>query len=176
MLAEIVCITLQAARGTISHYNIATSFDGAVFQTMGVLIFVNTLLATLLLVLFMRPLDLPVAYLWGLRLGITLFVLGSFEGVVMILRGAHTVGLADGGPELPLLNWSTKGGDLRAAHMLGLHALQLIPLAGWLVSRWQRAAPDGRQVACVWGFAAAYAAVTVALFVHALRGRPLFGL
>ena len=38
MLTEIACITAQAARGTTSHYNVHTSFDAAIFATMGVMI------------------------------------------------------------------------------------------------------------------------------------------
>src|SRR5436190_672182 len=43
LVAEMVLIGLQAFRGTTSHFNIATPFDAAVFGTMGVAIFVQTL-------------------------------------------------------------------------------------------------------------------------------------
>jgi hypothetical protein len=56
MAAEMVLIGMQAARGTTSHYNVATAFDGAVFDWMGRMIAVNTLAAILLFALSCRPL------------------------------------------------------------------------------------------------------------------------
>jgi hypothetical protein len=171
MTAEMLLIGMQAARGTTSHYNIATAFDGAVFSWMGVMIMVNTLAATLLFVLFCRPLTrVPRAYAWGIRLGVLVFVVGSLEALAMIFRQAHTVGLPDGGPGLPLVNWSTRGGDLRIAHLLGLHALQAFPLAGHLLAR------RGHGLAALFGFVVLYVAVAVWLFAQAMQGRPLLAI
>ncbi len=71
---------------------------------MGILIAVNSILAVILLLLFLvRPGDLPRPYLWGIRLGFVILLLGSAEGGAMIARDAHTVGAPDGGPGLPFL-------------------------------------------------------------------------
>ena len=91
----------------------------------------------------------------------------------MIARNAHTVGAPDGGPGLPVVSWSTVAGDLRPAHLLGLHALQVLPLLGWLVTlRGGRLAPT-RQTALVLSVAAVYLLITGLVLSQALRGHPL---
>ena len=167
MVIENALITMQAARGTTSHFNATTPFDAVVFIVMGIVIGVNTGILTYLLVLFFRrPVRIPATYLWGIRFGILLTIVGSLEGVVMVLRLAHTVGLADGGPGMPLTNWSTAGGDLRIAHFFGLHALQVIPAFGYLI---RGAKPWGVAV-----FAGAYAGVIALLFWLAMEGHAIF--
>jgi hypothetical protein len=176
-VGEMVCIITQAARGTTSHFNIRSAFDGAVFSVMGLLIAVNTLLVLLMLLLFLRSSERPApAYLWGIRAGLLLFLLGSLEGAVMIANAAHTIGASDGGPGLPLVNWSTRSGDLRVAHFLAFHALQLLPLAGFALSRYKPDWPRTRQVACVLTLALLYTAGVSLVFWQALSGRPLLTL
>ncbi|MBD0325312.1 MAG: hypothetical protein ICV68_02720 [Pyrinomonadaceae bacterium] len=175
---EMFCIILQAARGATSHFNVRTPFDAAIFSTMGLMITINTMLVLLALVLFFaRTRPLPPAYLWGIRLGLLLFLLASVEGMTMIARMAHTVGQPDGGPGLPFVNWSTRAGDLRIAHFLGFHALQFLPLVGYSLSRSRRRAlPERRQVAYLLIVALIYTAVGVLIFRQAMGGRPLISL
>jgi hypothetical protein len=177
---EQACIFLQAARGTTSHFNTRSAFDAAVFSLMGMMIVLNTALTAFVLLLFFRRAaadgpPLAPAYLWGVRLGLLLFIAAGLQGFVMTSQMGHTVGAADGGPGLPLLSWSTRAGDLRIAHALGLHALQALPLAGYAFSR--RTASERRhQVAFTFAFAAVYAAAFALLFRQAMLGRPLLAL
>jgi hypothetical protein len=173
-VGETICIASQAARGVPSHFNISTAYDASVFNLMGVLITFNTLLVLLTLFLFFRtPAPLPPAYVWGIRLGLFLFFLSSVEGYAIAANMAHTVGLPDGGPGLPVVNWSTRAGDLRVAHFLGFHALQILPLAGYAFSRWRADAVRRRAVAFVLAFGLIYFMVFSLLFLQASHGRPL---
>jgi hypothetical protein len=174
MLVEIACIAGQSLRGAQSHFNVATLLDAVVFAIMGAMIGVNTLLVAALLVLFVRhPGGLPAPYLWGIRLGLALLLAGSLEGALMIVRGAHGVGAPDGGPGLPVVNWSTTAGDLRAAHALALHGVQVLPLLGAVLSRTRRPSSESARVGLVFAFAALHVLAFVATLAQALSGRPL---
>ncbi|MGA9997977.1 MAG: hypothetical protein WBP93_21360 [Pyrinomonadaceae bacterium] len=177
MIGESVCLVIQAARGTRTHFNLTTPFDASVFGMMGFLIFLNSILALLITILFFtRAEKLPPAYIWAIRLGLLFFLFAAYEGTVMISNGAHTIGLADGGPGLPMVNWSTKAGDLRIAHLLGLHALQVLPVAGYLISSWKEKLSQSRQIAYIFAFALIYTGVTALLFWQAMKGRPIIAL
>jgi hypothetical protein len=67
----------------------------------------------------------------------------------MVAQGQSVVGVAPGGPGLPVLNWSTTGGDFRVAHCLGIHALQILPIAGWLIDRLEGLPRRGRPTTVV---------------------------
>ena len=171
MVVEQGVIFTQAARGTTSHYNISSGLNAMLFSLMGIFIMANTAMTVWAVYLAWRHRPYgPTGYVWGLRLGLGLFLIGSVLGGMMIHNMQHTVGAPDGGPGLPGLGWSTRAGDLRAAHFLGMHALQALPLLGWALSR----AVPRRAAALTWAGAALYAGAVAGLFALALAGRPLW--
>ena len=169
MVVEMTVVVTQAARGTLSHFNRETRLDDAAFGVMGMFIMVNTVAVAWTLWLYRATPELPPAVTWGVRLGLVLMLMTSAEGMVMIQNQAHTVGAADGGPGLPFLNWSTRFGDLRPAHFVGMHGIQLLPLAGWWLSRRRR---DAGMAAVAAGFGV-LALALVLLTLQALAGKPL---
>jgi len=166
MIIEQVIITWQAANGRLSHFNISTPLYQGLFYLMGAAIVTLTVWTGVIGYYFFKQKQFTVSmpYIWGIRLGIILFVLFAFEGGVMARLLTHTVGASDGGPGLPVFNWSKDHGDLRVAHFIGIHSLQIIPLFGYYIAKTNRS---------VQLFTAGYFIVTVFLLVQAFRGIPL---
>jgi hypothetical protein len=135
MFFENGLILLQAFRATTSHFNINTPADIMIFNLMGIFILIFTITCILICIAFFRQrhFNISSSYLWGIKLGLLFFIFFSLEGGMMLGLMKHTVGAADGTPGIPLLNWSKQYGDLRIAHFLGIHSLQVLPLAGFYV-------------------------------------------
>ena len=176
LVAETGGIAIQAMRGLPSHYNITGSENALIFAVIGLAILCNTLIAFLVLFLFLwMDIDMPRAYLMGIRLGLVLFVIGGFEGMIMILNQAHTVGAADGGPGLPFLEWSTKAGDLRAAHLAGIFGVQIMPLVGYGMHRLMKDRNIPAQLVLVTAIAGLWTFIFMRLFYQAVAGKPILG-
>lgn len=129
MVVEMAIIVTQALRGRRSHFNLDTSFDSVLSTTMIAVIGVFVLaLVAIALLATVRPLATSalLATAWRAALWIGLFA--AVSGFAMGGRGSHTIGGPDGGPGLPVTNWSTTHGDLRVSHFFALHALQILPL------------------------------------------------
>lgn len=170
---ELAYITLQAARGMESHFNVSTPFYIAMYALMGI--------AAALLVGSTLPMAWEIArrparglqgsFVTAVVLGLILtFLLGGGLGGYMSSQIGHSVG-AQGG-HVPLFGWNRSGGDLRIAHFLGIHAQQAIPILGALITGFAARARWGLLI----GGTAAYTALTLAVFFQAVAGRPLLPL
>ena len=166
MVFELAVIVWQAANGRPSHFNITTPLYALLFSLMGAAIVILIFWTVYICILFFlqKQFDIPRAYLWGIRLGLLFFIIFSFEGGIMAAKLSHTVGAADGSEGLPVVNWSKQYGDLRVAHFIGMHALQVLPLAGYFVFR---------KTALLFIFAFVYFALATFMTVMALKGMPL---
>jgi hypothetical protein len=156
-----------------------------VYNVMGTGIWVLWILQIWTAVLLLRQRFESPLLAWSLRLALVLTVLGSSVGFLMVAprgpqiaefkaghptrSGAHTIGGDDGGPGLPLTGWSLDHGDLRAAHFIGLHALQLLPIAGFLATR-SRHRSRRKQVLLVQLTGASYFGLFALLLCEALAG------
>lgn len=187
MVLEMAIISAQAGRGITSHFNVSTPFNAVLFGTMGVAIIMQTLSTIAVAVALWRHPFADRALGWALRFGMSLTIVGALTGPMMTrptaaqleaaragepmtTAGAHTIGGPDGGPGLIGTGWSTEHGDVRVAHFVGLHALQIFAALAWLLT-WLQVAPASRtRLILVAG--PSYAAFYVILLVQALRGVP----
>ncbi|WP_420644375.1 hypothetical protein [Candidatus Leptofilum sp.] len=190
-LVEIIGIFVQAARGVPSHFNVGTPFDAVIFSLMGTFVLVIWVMNIATAVLLMRQKMDNRPFAWALRLGLLITAVGAILGFLMTtptadqlaametgemlsIVGAHSVGVEDGGAGLPFVGWSTEGGDIRPAHFVGLHALQLIPLLGIFVNRrFRTRLSEGRRTALVAIGGVGYLGVVLLLLWQALRAQPL---
>jgi hypothetical protein len=188
---EMVLIVMQVLRNTTSHFNQETPFDAAVFTAMGAVIAGMWLLNAIVAFLLARRRFAEAPIVWGVRLGLVAGLLGMTVAFLMTqptpdqdaliaatgsssIVGAHAVGVADGGPGLPVVGWSTDGGDLRVAHFVGLHGLQVVPLLGLALVRFGPPWLPMRDRARLVGVTAAFwIALTLLLTWQALREQPL---
>ena len=131
LVVELAIIVGAAAAGTTSHFNVSTPLATAMWSLIAVsisVLWVATFVACL--VLFRNPLGdraRTIAIRGGALISLVRFGLGylmtspaaaqlaNFGGIA----GVHAVGIADGGPGLPVLVWSTVAGDLHIPHFVG---------------------------------------------------------
>jgi uncharacterized membrane protein len=194
LLVEIGLITMQVLRGTSSHFNATSPFNLIVYSLMGGFITAVSLCTLLLAIWLIRQrmadAAADAAFAWSLRLGVLIAFVGMAVAFLMTMPtadqlavaqagggmpqvGAHGIGVAEDGPGLPFLGWRTTGGDLRAPHFVGLHAMQALPLWGGLLLGRRRRLGDGQRLGLVWTAGLGYLGLTLLLTWQALRGQSV---
>ena len=176
-IMEIGLIAMQSGRGVASHFNFSTPFDIALYNLMGIGVIIFLLPAFVLGIRILRAQTterLTLGLKWGAGLG--LFVGGVLTlilGGYMSQQTGHWVDAAatDAGG-VPIVGWSRNGGDLRVAHFISTHLMQVLPFIGFLADR----IPGlgcGRQKWVVLGATMIGAGIAIATFLQALAGEPL---
>ena len=165
---EVAWVSAQRARGVASHFNVATTFDMALYFVAGAgAIVVTTVVIVVLTVLaFTHRTDDPALTL-AIRAGFVLLLVAVAGGGTMIAVGNAR---AEAGQTHDLVQWGAAG-NMRVTHFLGLHGMQVLAgLAVWLSASTLHVATRTRIVAIG---AAAYAGLLAAGTWQWLDGRAL---
>lgn len=189
MLAvEMVVIVGQTIRGVPSHFNNTPGLDSLLFDVMAYAIIVLWLSNVVVAIVLLRQRVVDAPMMWAIRLGMVIALAGMAVAFFMppptpeqleLLRndidpamiGGHSVGVADGGPGMPITGWSTVGGDLRIPHFVGIHAMQVLPLLVLFLRRRFEAEQIRTRLVLIGGIF--YAGLLGLVLWQALRGQSL---
>ena len=160
---ETTIIFVQSIRGVPSHFNTSDPFNAMMNGLLLSLILIFLLTVICITFLFFKQKKMPISqhYTWGLRMGLLNFVIFSFVGIIMYARMSHSIGGNGNDRGIMLFNWSLKHGDLRIAHFMGVHSLQIIPLLSYYLFN---------KKAQVINFSVLYFLATLSFLVLALVG------
>lgn len=133
ILVEMGVMTIQSWLASNNYYPAYFSKDtitllGKSLYVLGnAIIIANTAVATYVGIHFFRKNPLkPVSYLWGIRAGFVIFLLGCFLGGFILERygqvaaDTHSYGI-------PFTHFTSTRDNLISLHFLGVHSLQLLP-------------------------------------------------
>jgi len=173
---EILSLAGQAWRSAY-HLSGHSLLDSSLAQMTNSMVMVNTGIVCWMLALFCANrvrtdlIDRPMVS--AIRHSLVIFLAGNAIGGYMLARGSHTVGVGDGGPGLPFVNWSVIGGDLRIAHFVAIHAIQIVPLFAYILSQMAPIPAVKHRRMAVGALAIVVSVAVGATFVQAAMGRPL---
>ncbi|PJZ47261.1 hypothetical protein [Leptospira brenneri] len=186
---EIVFITLQAARGEASHFNISTLWNQIVFSVMGTSISIFWLFHLWVGYQIFRKKAIPhsvkESLVWGLGIAgfamiIAFFMtsprpeqLESMKQGIFQTSGSHNFGTGDPGKEIFFFGWSTKLGDMRVPHFFGMHVMQIfVFLSAYLMKK-----VDSVQNQITTRFTGIlFLLITVFMVIQTLNGESVFHL
>src|SRR5260370_41418316 len=119
---------MEGGAGPPRHFNLSTPFSTFLWMMMGTFIVFVWAMSLLLAIMLILQRMQDRAFAWSLRLGVLISLVGMAAAFLMVrptpgqlaailsghapsIIGAHSVGVSDGGPGLPVVAWSTVGGD-----------------------------------------------------------------
>ncbi len=191
LMIELFIIFLQAFRGRMSHFNNQTVEDMILFQIMAITIvcvwlgfgvyawklfktseYENVFFFKGLQVgAFITFLTMPFAFTMPQPSKAQLQEIIKNKSQIGLIVGSHTVDEKDPTQTYPLTGWAKTGGDLRIAHFLGLHALQILPILAFLLNGINLSIPNKKRILTT--VALFYFLFVVLTLVQALNGISL---
>ncbi|GAB4586442.1 hypothetical protein [Nocardia sp. IFM 10818] len=199
-IVDVGFVTVQAARGTFSHFNMQTDAVNSIGQMVfasGVLGLFGANLVIAVILSWQRVTDLPTtrAIKAGLGIAVATMALGyavvpgtgkqevtDAAGNPVSLSAGHTImegqpTVRDGVDGMPVTHWSTAGGDIRISHFVGIHGIQLLIVAAILLAKFAPRLPwlrgERTRADLIGVLAFGIAGLMGVLLWQALRGQPV---
>ncbi|TGM46422.1 hypothetical protein [Leptospira vanthielii] len=186
---EFALITLQAARGEASHFNISTTWNQIVFSVMGASISIFWLFHLWVGYQIFRKKTISRSIKESLVWGLTIAGFGMIIGFFMTsprpeqleamklgifqTSGSHQFGSGDPGTGLFFFGWSTKIGDMRVPHFFGMHVMQIfVFLAAYLINK--RDSLSNQKLVRSMGIL--FLLMNIVMVVQTLNGESVFNL
>ena len=191
LMIELLIIFFQAYRGKMSHFNNQTFEDFILFQIMAITIvcvwlgfgvyawklfksteYGNDLVFKGIQVgAIITFLTMPFAFTMPQPSKTQLQEIIKNKSQIGLVVGSHTVEEKDPSQTYPLTGWAKTGGDLRIAHFLGLHALQILLILAFLLTGMNFTISNKKRILSTTGFF--YLLLVVVVLVQALKGIPI---
>ena len=166
MLTEVGLITLQQWRGVASHFNRSTPLDSTILTLIEWLIIFATLVIAEMTRRCFGKLAAPRDMAIAIRGGMILLLFGCLLGFVLVAHG----NLQQAAGRDPAIYG--KAGIMKFPHGMPLHAIQLLPMAAWLLRK--LGAPELTRKKSVATALAAVIAFTIYSLLQTFTGRPRF--
>jgi len=159
MLVEVFLVTIQKWRGVPSHFNFSTTFDAAVFNSMGILIVFVEIVIIVVMFWSFFSLKAPSSIAWAIRVGLIVLVISQVFGNLIIQNGIPKVIDFETGEFISKGLNSTNifgvSGLMKIPHALSLHAVQVLPVLAWLLlfTNWSESQRTRTVIVAIVGYA-----------------------
>jgi hypothetical protein len=143
---EVAWVSVQHARGVPAHFNDTTPLDERLFIAGAVMVAVAiAVIAAMTLAAFVRT-TAPAPLALAIRAGLVGLLAAQASGVWMLLHGLALVD-ADADPLVRSMSTVGVAGQLKFAHAVPMHAVQVLVVLAWVLAR--SGLPQRRQARLV---------------------------
>lgn len=185
IVLEMIWLIYAASLGEASHFNQSHPILAPTYPMMGIIAIILTALSLVVGIGVLRSDHTALRPITRYSLGyglIATFVLTMITASYMSSapNQSHAIitselsTMTNKNP-IPFLGWLRQAGDLRVAHFFSTHALHLVPLAGWLISRVisdQSSFQQEKSKLLALMLTGLYSLLVAFTFLQALAGKP----